>query len=454
MTCRRPENSAYNPPVVPQSAPPQSRSPAVQQLLLVVTVLLAVFGAADWITHRHLPAVALFTAAAASLLLFLVRAIGRLGRLREHLGLGPPPTMPNAPDVGVPAQHAGGRHQQGGNQDRSRPRAPAPPLAIGPGQVRPIPAEQVLARQTGPGQAVGVLDQSTPRTLAGPPIFGTSSAGQAPWHLPVNAAPSGLAADAVRLGDLDVRAASMVGANHRCEEPAEPRQDAYALGRTPDGQYLVIAVADGVAASRNSDLGARVAVSASVRELTKMLASGGIPAIDPQRVHNVVAGEMIGTGRSRKLADDDVCSILITAVVPALSQPDGTRPVWASWIGDVSLWIQRDGVFCRRTGEDKSGLDRNKLTAVLPFNPDQFHQDTFQLLPGDRLAVMTDGLSDSFADVAGVAEFFADQWSGGPPHPAVFLHSLCYDAPGQGDDRTAVVVWTGAGRRSHRGELR
>lgn len=269
--------------------------------------------------------------------------------------------------------------------------------------------------------------------------------------MPVHQAPSGLAADAVRLGDLDVRAASMVGASHRCEDPAEPRQDAYALGRTPDGQYLVIAVADGVAASRSSDLGARVAVSASVRELGKMLATGGIPAIDPQHVHHVVAGEMIGTGRNRNIADGDICSILITAVVPAIPRPDGTRPVWASWIGDVSLWIQRDGVPCRRTGEDKSGLDRNKLTAVLPFNPSQFHQGTFELVPDDRLIVMTDGLSDSFSDVAGVAEFFADQWAGPPPHPVAFLHSLCYDAPGQGDDRTAVVVWTGAERSPRRG---
>ena len=80
-----------------------------------------------------------------------------------------------------------------------------------------------------------------------PPVFSRASAsGQAPWHLPVGTAPSGLAADAARLGDLEVRAASMVGAGHRCQEPADPRQDAYALGRTPDGQFLIIAVADGV----------------------------------------------------------------------------------------------------------------------------------------------------------------------------------------------------------------
>jgi hypothetical protein len=29
----------------------------------------------------------------------------------------------------------------------------------------------------------------------------------------------------------------------------------------------------------------------------------------------------------------------------------------------------------------------------------------------------------------------------GPPHPAAFLADLSVDAPGQDDDRTAVVVW-------------
>jgi hypothetical protein len=271
-----------------------------------------------------------------------------------------------------------------------------------------------------------------------------SVSGQAPWHLPVGAAPSGLAADAGRLGDLEVRAASMVGAGHRCEEPAYARQDAYALGRTPDGRYLVVAVADGVSQSLRSDLGARVAVSAAARELSGMLDRGGMDGIDVGRLYKVVAGEMLGTGRDRGLADEDICSILITAVIPAAPRHDGTRPIWASWIGDVSLWAQHDGRLHRLTGEDKDGLDRNSLNAVLPFNPDMVEERLVKLLPYDALAVVTDGLSDSLASVPGVADFFAAQWAGPPPHPAAFLHSLCYDAPGQDDDRTAVVIWCGA----------
>jgi serine/threonine protein phosphatase PrpC len=281
--------------------------------------------------------------------------------------------------------------------------------------------------------------------LPDPPVFvGPSTPGQASWHLPTGASPSGLAADGVRLGDLEVRAASMVGAGHRCEEPAIARQDAYALGRTKDGRYLVIAVADGVSQSEHADLAARVAVSAAARELTRMLESGGTAQINAGLLYKTIAGEMVGTGRNRGIADRDVCAILITAVIPARANSDGTRTMWASWIGDVSLWTVRGGDLCRLTGQDKTGLDRNALSAVLPFSPDNAEWRTFDLYPHDRVALLTDGVSDSLISVDGTAEYFARQWAGPPPHPAAFLHSLCYDGPGQTDDRTAVVVWFGA----------
>ncbi|MGD0699408.1 MAG: protein phosphatase 2C domain-containing protein [Trebonia sp.] len=288
--------------------------------------------------------------------------------------------------------------------------------------------------------------------LAEPPVFvEPSTSGQVPWHLPSGTAtPSGLAADGIRLGDLEVRAASMVGAQHRCEEPALPRQDAYALGRTTDGQYLVIAVADGVGNSKHADLAARVAVSAATRELARTVETGGIPAIDAGLLYTKIAGEMVGTGRDRGIRDADVCAILITAVIPTGALANGTRPMWASWIGDVSLWIGRGGQLHRQTGERKTGLDPNALAAVLPFNPDQVDERVVELGPYDRVALMTDGVSDSLDLVPGTLEYFARQWSGPPPHPAAFLHSLCYDGPGQTDDRTAVVVWCGAGGRGNR----
>ena len=160
---------------------------------------------------------------------------------------------------------------------------------------------------TQPGQAVAAAPAWNVAPLPEPPLFaGRSTPGQAPWHLPVGATPSGLAADGVRLGDLEVRAASVVGAGHRCQEPAVARQDAYALGRTADGEYLVVAIANGVSQSGHADLAARVAVNAAVRELTELVEKAGPQAIDATELYLKVAGEMIGTGRARGIQDREV----------------------------------------------------------------------------------------------------------------------------------------------------
>jgi len=395
-----------------ESAVSSARFQVRQWILLGVVVILIAIAVFAGDRLQRWAVNVLWICAAGTFVAFLAGALIRHGpELRAKMMSHNPEQRPD------PAQH-----QE--PPERSHQGFPAPPA------IRPAAQQQAPAPQ-----AAGLVE---------PPVFaGRSASGRAPWHLPVGGAPNGLAADAARLGDLEIRAASMVGAGHRCEEPAYPRQDAYALGRTPDGQYLVVAVADGVSQSPRSDLGARVAVSAAARELSGMLDRGGIDAIDVGRLYKMIAGEMIGTGRNRDIPDKDICSILITAVIPAAAREDGSRPIWASWIGDVSLWAQHQGRLIRITGADKSGLDRNTLSAVLPFNPDQADQCHVNLLPNDSVAVMTDGLSDSLAAIPGVADFFAAQWAGPPPHPAAFLHSLCYDAPGQDDDRTAVVVWCG-----------
>lgn len=362
--------------------------------------------------------------------------------------------QPDDPDPQVAKRHG---HDSGesGTDEEAAPalkdsgppgRASVPVMEPMPGPGTGTPSRPDPTNRNKPVSSAAVMSAESGQLIPDPPVFtGVSAPGQAPWHLPVGSAPSGLAADAARLGDLEVRAASIVGAGHRCEEP-DPRQDAYALGRTPDGRFLIIAVADGVSQSSRSDLGARVAVTAATRELGKMLASGGMQAIDAELLYNKIVGEMLGTGRNRGVRDDDICSILIVAVIPTVPRPDGTRPIWTSWIGDVSLWIHRAGVLRRATGMEKTGLDRNALDAVLPFNPDRAQLATFELNPSNRVAVVTDGLSDSLSSLSGAIEFFTREWEHSAPHPAAFLHSLCYDGPGQTDDRTAVVVWCGGGR--------
>lgn len=277
-----------------------------------------------------------------------------------------------------------------------------------------------------------------------PPVLeGGTRAGRSAWRLPARQVQSGIAADAAQLGDLEVRAASVIGPGHRCEDPATPRQDAYALMRTSSETHLIVAVADGLSSSANSEIGARVAVTAAARTVHQALDA----TPDPEHLVAVelfrkVAGEMVGTGRSRDLDDRELCSVLIVAVIPVVAQPDESRWVWTAQVGDVSLWLHGKSGWRQRTGVSKGGLDRNAVNAVLPFTPERAVAELVNVEPGHGVAMMTDGLGDTLSNVDSAERYFADRWAR-PPHLAGFVADLCFDAPGQLDDRTAVVVWCG-----------
>jgi hypothetical protein len=122
--------------------------------------------------------------------------------------------------------------------------------------------------------------------------------------------------------------------------------------------------------------------------------------------------------------------------------------MWTAQIGDVSVWLLQSGSLQQVTGPQKAGMDKNTLQYVLPVDPSGVRQRSIELHSGDAVAVMTDGLSESLTNIAGVDDFFRQRWASGPQHPAAFLRDMCYDAPGQADDRTAVVAWINAGDHS------
>jgi hypothetical protein len=345
--------------------------------------------------------------------------------------------------------------------DGGTPDPPSPPVA-GPEQAtRTLLREPVAVGAPGAGPAGGELTRPVTRPAAprhtGPAavgeghVLGTgSSAGRAPWHLPARTGQPGIAVDALRLGDLEVRAASVIGPLHRCQDPAVPRQDAYLLARDGRGAHLVVAVADGLSDSPRSDLGARIAVSTAARELTAALDRLHDPAaIDARALFTTVAREITGTARNQGASERDVCCLLVVAAVPTIPAADGSRRVWTAQIGDVSVWTHGPA-WRQQAGHAKSGLDRNAVDTVLPFHPGQAVSSVVEVPPGHGVAVVTDGVGDLLNEVADAESFFAHRWAA-PPHPASFLADLCVDAPGQGDDRTAVVVWCGVPGQTSRG---
>lgn len=323
-----------------------------------------------------------------------------------------------------------------------------------PGEVPKSP--EIVVRERIPPRPAAPVRERPPVRVEGvpvPPRFGRGSKAQAlPWLLSAHTVYPGIAADEAQLGDLAVRAASVVGPGHRCEEPVVPRQDAYRLGRDDNGRYLIVAVADGVSSSRFAELGATVAVSAATNVLRDWLnAAPDLKNLAATEIFSGVAAQMADTATSRHLRDSDICAALVTAVIPACPAP-GEREMWVAWVGDASVWTLRDGTWTFVAGDDKrtkEGMESNAVAHVLPDSPLAVTSRSIRLQNGTMVGLMTDGVGDALATLGEANGYFARKWANPPPSTS-FVNDVSYDAERFIDDRTAVAIWVGADSREAR----
>jgi hypothetical protein len=313
---------------------------------------------------------------------------------------------------------------------------------------RPGPLGDPVAR---PSQELVVADpfRLTPQRSidprsAVPPTLGehVPRAARSPWRLPQEPAQPGIAADEAELGDLIVRAASIVGPGHRCEDPAGPRQDAYRIGRDHSGDHLLIAVADGMTDSGRSDFGAVAAVAQTIALLRKALIAGtALTDLSATSVFGSAANGMVAAARSNGYPPDDIRCTLLAAVVPARPDRHGRRRMWVGGLADTTAWLAVDRGWRLVAGEDKRGSSSNAVQFYLPHAPHEARTSVITLENRGAVAFVTDGIGDVLGD-AGSAHWFADRWYQ-PPPIASFLLDVGYEARHQLDDRTAVVVWWG-----------
>ncbi|MEU0555433.1 protein phosphatase 2C domain-containing protein [Dactylosporangium sp. NPDC006015] len=307
--------------------------------------------------------------------------------------------------------------------------APPPPR-----QGRPEPVQDPAAG--GPAHSDLVPAHAVPPRFA--PV---SRASQMAWLLPQEpASPPGVAADQARVGDLRIRAASVVGAGHRCERPAKPRQDAYRVAQDATGDHLIIAVADGMSDSSRAELGASVAVGTAVGLLRRELDQGVPPdRLSVERIFAEVAGNIAAAARERGLDPAHVRTTLALAVLPTRST--GVRRIaWAGQLADTHLWMLRRQRWQCLTGEAKEQFDGSVLSAFLPHYPQAARAILFDLNEAVAVALLSDGVADAFSQVDGAEHWFADRWRD-PPPLASFMLDVDFQAKGLLDDRTAVVVW-------------
>jgi len=294
--------------------------------------------------------------------------------------------------------------------------------------------------------------RAAPMTLPTPPRFDErgSAAHAQPWLLPLRRSAAGVAADEAQVGDLSVRAASVVGPGHRCTEPVVPRQDAYQLGRDRASRYLVVAVADGVSDSPHADIGARVAVQCAVDVLTARLdRAETLSRLSAADVLRVAAAEMSRAASGVGLTERDVRAVMVVAVVEAAAASGGSRRTWVGWVGDVSVWRRAERGWQFVLGDARGhpgGLRAGEVGSVLPMDWSRADQELLTVHPGETLALVTDGVGDLWSVHERANAYHHRRWSS-PPPVASFLNDVCFDAFGEDDDRTAVVVWVpGASR--------
>jgi hypothetical protein len=257
--------------------------------------------------------------------------------------------------------------------------------------------------------------------------------------------------DAGQVGPLTVRAGSVRGAGHRYD--GSPRQDDLCFGTAgPNGEWLVVVVADGVSAGPRSHIAARVAVRLGVQLVSEALGRGGPEAINWDELIGKIAGHVLLQARKESGDPDldarDASQLMATTValviMPVMPEPDGSRRCTVLPIGDTSVWILRAGGEWQSITAIKNAGEAVATSAVfaLPLLP----ATSLVALPavlsaGDALFAVTDGIGDPLGDGQGdVGAALAAAWAA-PPNRFEFLAQVDFGRRSHTDDRTVVGVW-------------
>jgi hypothetical protein len=326
-------------------------------------------------------------------------------------------------------------------------RVPAGP-ALPPGQASAGPVVAFPSAPPARPSSRTALPASSSGQPPTPPLFGdrASAAHNRPWHLPARMTQPGISADEATLGRLIVRAASIVGPGHRCDEPALPRQDAYALARDLSGRWLAIAVADGLSSGHRSDLGAETAANTAVRMIIDSL-DQGLQADFPG-VFAAVASRLVAEAQRLGVAPTELSTVLLAGLIDSQPNSQGVHAARFAWVGDVSVITPRSGGWDTIGGDVKStkdsGLESNVVAASLPAEPEQVQAKSANLSPGSCVVFATDGVSDVIRMERSASDHFYQRWQR-PISAADFLNDISYEARGHQDDRTAVGVWVDGG---------
>ncbi|HEV7719674.1 MAG TPA: protein phosphatase 2C domain-containing protein, partial [Iamia sp.] len=158
-----------------------------------------------------------------------------------------------------------------------------------------------------------------------------------------------VAASALSVEGLDIRATSLRGAHH--EILGQPRQDAFGL-LEGDG-WIALGVADGVGSCRYSELGSVAALRGCLPALLDVVA-GSSSDLDITAVTEPGRALIAEVGARHGVDGKDLSTTLTVAAVRTAPDPDGRRRCLVVMAGDSPVFVvDPEGAWSRISPEER-----------------------------------------------------------------------------------------------------
>jgi Protein phosphatase 2C len=272
--------------------------------------------------------------------------------------------------------------------------------------------------------------------------------------------------DGALTSGLTIRAASLRGLSH--QQVGKTRQDAYAYIVSPDGNWLVGCVADGVSEGELSHEAADIACTQLTECLVAAVDGLKTPPIEgwgdfaeslPWREAVSATNRTILRAaqsafslsdmgkQGGSMSGPDVAKIMSTTaialLIPTSPDADGSHPFSiAVAAGDSSaVQLKADGWEPLTAVKNAGAEIASSAVRPLPFTDDVVIR-LGQLDPGECLALISDGVGDPLGSGQGVVgRFLAESWRAAPDVGS-FIAQVGFLRKTFVDDRTALCVWS------------
>jgi len=245
------------------------------------------------------------------------------------------------------------------------------------------------------------------------------------------------------------------------------RQDAFTLGLSDDGAFVVASIADGVSQGAVSHLGAEWASQQAAVITRDMLThtKGDLAGVDWNHVAAEVrsavryrAEQHLGSSFTKRaggqadpteVPDREYAKVMGTTaeVLVVAVSPDeaGThRAVRVVIAGDGSGMVldPKHGWWVLGMGKAAGGDIASNAVLTLPLDPGPPTVQHWDLQPGQAVAAVTDGFGDPFGDGSTpVASYLHEVWRRPVRSATELLRTASFVRLQADDDRTVVVVW-------------